>query len=130
MKNRNGILPDLERTSFSFDECIYESSERLNYAYFPTTCVVSLVYTMLDGASAEMGIVGNEGFRWYRSVNGRRDEPQPSYRTARGRRHQDEGVCLSGRVQAWGPFQRLLLRYTQALFTQISQKAVCNGLHP
>ena len=55
------ILPNLERVSFSFNESVYESSERPKYAYFPTTSVVSLVYTMEDGANAEMGMVGNEG---------------------------------------------------------------------
>jgi hypothetical protein len=55
------ILPFLELTSFSFGETIYESSERLGHAYFPVTSVASLVYTMKDGASAEMGMVGNEG---------------------------------------------------------------------
>ena len=55
------ILPCLERVSFSFGKSIYESSERPNHAYFPTTSVVSLVYDMVNGASAEIGMVGNEG---------------------------------------------------------------------
>jgi hypothetical protein len=55
------ILPFLELTSFSFGETIYESSERPSYAYFPITSVASLIYTMKDGASAEMDMVGNEG---------------------------------------------------------------------
>ena len=62
------ILPDLEQTSFSFGESVYESDERLNYAYFPITSVVSIVYTMRDGVSAEMGMVGNEGLSGFITI--------------------------------------------------------------
>src|SRR5262245_32657205 len=123
------ILPDLEQTSFSFDECIYESSERPNYAYFPTTSVASLVYAMLDGASAEMGMVGNEGLIGIALLTGGETSPNRAIAQHAGGAFRMKASAFREEFRRGGPFQRLLLRYTQALFTQISQKAVCNGLH-
>ena len=55
------LLPHLQRVSFALGGVVYESSERMDSLYFPTTCIVSLLYTMADGATAEMGLVGNDG---------------------------------------------------------------------
>ena len=123
------ILPYLESTSFSFGECIYESSERLNYAYFPTTSVVSLVYTMLDGASAEMGMVGNEGLIGVALLTGGESIPNRAVAQHEGGAFRMKASAFREELRRGGSFQRLLLRYLQALLTQISQKAVCNGLH-
>jgi CRP-like cAMP-binding protein len=123
------ILPYLESTSFSFGESIYESSERLNYAYFPTTSVVSLVYTMVDGASAEMCMVGNEGLIGVALFTGGETSPNRAIAQHSGGAIRVKASAIREEFRRGGPFQRLLLRYTQALLTQISQRAVCNGLH-
>jgi CRP-like cAMP-binding protein len=123
------ILPALEQTSFSFGESIYESSERLNYAYFPTTSVVSLVYTMLDGASAEMCMVGNEGLIGVALLTGGETSPNRAIAQHSGGAIRVKASAIREEFRRGGPFQRFLLRYTQALLTQISQRAVCNGLH-
>jgi CRP-like cAMP-binding protein len=123
------ILPDLEQISFSFNECIYESSERLNYAYFPTTSVVSLVYTMIDGASAEMGMVGNEGLIGVALLTGGESSPNRAVAQRAGGAFRMKASSFREELKRGGSFQRLSLRYMQALLTQISQRAVCNGLH-
>ena len=123
------ILPYLERVSFSFGESIYESSERPNYAYFPTTSVVSLVYTMEDGANAEMGMVGNEGLIGIALFTGGDTRPNRAIVQHAGDAIRMKANPFKEEFRRSGSFQHLLLRYTQALLTQISQKAVCNGLH-
>jgi len=123
------ILPYLEQTSFSFGESVYESSERLNYAYFPTTSVISLVYTMLDGASAEMGMVGNDGLIGVALLTGGESSPNRAFAQHAGGAFRMRALAFREEFRRGGSFQRFLLRYTQALLTQISQRAVCNGLH-
>ncbi len=123
------ILPYLEQTSFSFDESIYESSERPSHAYFPTTSVVSLVYTMGDGASAEMGMAGKEGLIGIALFTGGETSLNRAIVLHAGGAIRMKATAFQEEFRRGGSFQRLLLRYTQALLTQISQKAVCNGLH-
>jgi CRP-like cAMP-binding protein len=123
------ILPDLEQTSFSFGESVYESDERLNYAYFPITSVVSLVYTMRDGASAELGMVGNEGLIGISLFTGGETSPNRAIVQHAGGAIRMKAPAFREEFRRGGSFQQLLLRYMQALLTQISQKAVCNGLH-
>jgi CRP-like cAMP-binding protein len=123
------ILPNLERVSFSFSESVYESSERPKYAYFPTTSVVSLVYTMEDGANAEMGMVGNEGMIGIALFMGGETRPNRAIVQHAGGAIRMKAPAFQEEFRRGASFQRLLLRYTQALVTQISQKAVCNGLH-
>jgi len=123
------ILPDLEQTSFSFGECVYESSERPNYAYFPTTSIVSMVYTMINGASAEMGMVGNEGLIGITLFTGGETSPNRAIVRHAGGAIRMKASAFREEFRRGGSFQRLSLRYMQALLTQISQKAVCNGLH-
>jgi hypothetical protein len=123
------ILPYIERVSFSFGESIYESSERPSYAYFPTTSVVSLVYTMEDGADVEMGMVGNEGMIGIALFTGGETRPNRAIVQHAGGAIRMKANTFQEEFRRDASFQRLLLRYTQALLTQISQKAVCNGHH-
>ena len=123
------ILPDLKQTSFSFSENVYESNERLNYAYFPITSVVSLVYTMRDGVSAEMGMVGNEGLIGVALFMGGETGPNRAIVRHAGGAVRMKASAFREEFMRGASFQQLLLRYTHALLTQISQKAVCNGLH-
>ena len=123
------ILPYLEPTSFSSGESIYESSKRLNYAYFPITSVISLVYNMKDGASAEMGMVGNEGLIGIALFTGGETSPNRAVVQHAGGAIRMKASAFLEEFRRGGSFQRLLLRYIQAMLTQVSQKAVCNGLH-
>jgi CRP-like cAMP-binding protein len=123
------ILPCLEHVTFSFGESVYESSERPKYAYFPTTSVVSLVYTMEDGANIEMGMVGNEGLIGIALFTGGETRPNRAIVQHAGGAIRMKAHAFQEEFRRGASFQRLSLRYTQALLTQISQKAVCNGLH-
>jgi CRP-like cAMP-binding protein len=123
------ILPCLERVSFSFGKSIYESSERPNHAYFPTTSVVSLIYDMVDGASAEIGMVGNEGLIGMALFMGGETSPNRAIVRHAGSAVRMKASAFREECRRGGSFQRLLLRYMQALLTQISLKAVCNGIH-
>ena len=123
------ILPFLELTSFSFGETIYESSERPGYAYFPITSVASLAYTMKNGASAEMGMVGNEGLIGIALFTGGETRPNRAIARHAGGAIRMGAIALLEEFKRGGLFQRLLLLYLQALLTQVSQRAVCNGLH-
>ena len=123
------ILPYLESISFSSGESIYESSKRLNYAYFPITSVISLVYNMEDGASAEMGMIGNEGLIGIALFTGGDTSPNRAIVQHPGGAIRMKASAFLEEFRRGGSFQRLLLRYIQALLTQVSQKAVCNGLH-
>jgi CRP-like cAMP-binding protein len=123
------ILPDLEQTFFSFGESIYESGELLKYAYFPITSIISLVYTMINGASAEMGMVGNEGLIGIALFTEGATGPNRAIVRHAGSAFRMKASAFREEFRRGGSFQRVLLRYIQALLTQISQKAVCNGLH-
>jgi len=123
------ILPDLEQTYLYFGESIYESSERLNYAYFPITSVVSMVYTMLDGASAEMGMVGDEGLIGIALLTGGETRPNRAVALHAGSAIRMKASAFREEFRRGASFQRSSLRYIQALLTQVSQRAVCNGLH-
>ncbi len=112
------LLPHLQRVSFALGDVVYESSERMERLYFPTTCIVSLLYTMTDGATAEMGLVGNDGIVGIALFMGGNTVPNRAV-----------APTLLEEFRRGGPCQLLLLRYTQALITQISQTAVCNRLH-
>jgi len=123
------ILPCLEHVAFSFGESVYESSERSKYAYFPTTSVVSLVYTMEDGANIEMGMVGNEGLIGIALFTGGETRPNRAIVQHAGGAIRMKAHAFQEEFRRGASFQRLSLRYTHALLTQTSQKAVCNGLH-
>jgi CRP-like cAMP-binding protein len=123
------ILPYLEPTSFTSGESVYESSERLNYAYFPITTVISLIYTMEDGASAEMGMIGNEGLVGITLFTGGETSPNRAIVRHAGGAIRMKAPAFREEFRRGGSFQLLLLRYIQALLTQVSQKAACNGLH-
>jgi CRP-like cAMP-binding protein len=123
------LLPYLEPVRFSPGEIVYEPGERIGYCYFPTNALVSLIFTMRDGTTAEMGMVGNEGVLGVAAFLGGESTCNRAVVAVAG-----DAVRLSAkRVQQEflhpGSLQRLLLRYTQALITQVSQTAVCNRLH-
>ena len=123
------LLPDLEPVSFTLGETVYESGERMEHVYFPTDSIVSLLYTMVDGATAEMGLVGREGVVGIALFMGGDSMPNRAVVQGAGTVIRVKAKVLQGEFRRGGVFQLLLLRYTQVLITQIAQTAVCNRLH-
>ncbi len=123
------LRPHLEAITFSLGEVVYESGGRMRYVYFPTTSHISLLYTMIDGSTAEMGLVGREGVVGIALFMGGETTPNRAMVQGGGRALRMKSKALLDEFKRGGEFQQLLLRYTQALITQISQTAVCNRLH-
>ncbi len=123
------LCPYLETVSFDLGEVIYESGQHLDYVYFPTTAIISLLYLMEDGSSAEMGLTGNEGVVGIALFMGGGTMPNRAVVQSAGGAVRLKAKALQNEFALGSKFQYLLLRYTQALITQISQTAVCNRLH-
>jgi CRP-like cAMP-binding protein len=123
------LLPSLQQVSFSLGEVVYEFAGRLDYVFFPTTSIISLLYTMENGASAEMGLTGNDGVVGIALFMGGGTMPNRAVVQSAGAAIRMKAKVLQDEFALGGKFQHLLLRYTQALITQISQTAVCNRLH-
>lgn len=123
------LLPQLQQVSFALGEVVYEFGGHLDYVYFPTNSIVSLLYTMENGTSAEMGLTGNDGVVGIALFMGGGTMPNRAVVQSAGGAIRMKARVLQEEFALGGKFQRLLLRYTQALITQISQTAVCNRLH-
>src|ERR1044071_5388205 len=123
------LLPNLQQVSFSLGEVVYEFGGHLDYVFFPTTSIVSLLYTMENGSSAEMGLTGNDGVVGIALFMGGGTMPNRAVVQSAGAAIRLKAKVLQAEFALGGKFQYLLLRYTQALITQISQTAVCNRLH-
>jgi CRP-like cAMP-binding protein len=129
-EERARIYPNMRHAFLPPGRVIYDSGERLESVYFPTTCVVSCLYTMLDGSTAEMALVGNDGMIGIALVLGGGNIPHRAVAQIGGYALTLPAKVLQDEFARGGPLQHILLRYTQALITQISQTAVCNRLHP
>jgi len=123
------LCPQLQQVSFALGEVVYEFGGHLDYVYFPTTSIVSLLYTMENGSSAEMGLTGNDGVVGIALFMGGGTMPNRAVVQSAGDAIRMKARLLQDEFARGGQFQQLLLRYTQALITQISQTAVCNRLH-
>ena len=123
------LVRHLEPIDFSRGDVVYEADEPQSHIYFPTTSVVCLVYTTKDGATAEIGLVGKDGVVGLALFMGGRTRPNRALVQVAGGALRMKAKALQAELKRCGPLLRLLLRYTQALLTQISQTAVCNGLH-
>ena len=110
-------------------DVLYESGGRLQHVYFPTTSIVSLLYVMEDGASAEIAIVGNEGILGIALFMGGETTPNRAVVQSAGYGYRLKSQLLKHEFNRAGPVLHLLLRYTQALITQMAQTAVCNRHH-
>ena len=108
---------------------LYESGARLDHVYFPTTCIVSLLYVLENGASAEIAVVGNEGILGISLFMGGETTPSRAVVQSAGFGYRLKAPLLKQEFNRAGPVLRLLLRYTQALITQMTQTAVCNRHH-
>lgn len=121
--------PHLELVEMKLGDVLYESGEKLKHVYFPTTSIVSLLYVMEDGASAEIAVVGNEGILGVSLFMGGDTTPSRAIVQSAGYGYRLRAPLLKDEFNRNGPMMRLLLRYTQALITQMSQTAVCNRHH-
>jgi CRP-like cAMP-binding protein len=110
-------------------DVLYESGSRLRHVYFPTTSVVSLLYVMEDGASAEIASVGNEGMLGIFLFMGGNSTPSQGVVESAGNGFRLKAEILKEVFERSGPTRHLLLRYTQALITQMAQTAACNRHH-
>ena len=119
----------LELVSMPLGTVLYESGSRLHHVYFPTTSIVSLLYVMEDGASAEIAVVGNEGILGIALFMGGETTPSRAVVQSAGHGYRLKARLLKQEFNRAGPVLHLLLRYTQALITQMAQTAVCNRHH-
>ena len=123
------LLPNLEPVTLSLGEVIREPGGQQKYVYFPTTCIVSFLYTMEEGATVEVGLTGNDGVVGIALFLGGNTSPYRAIVQIAGAAFRMRLNVLQREFSRSSAFQFLLLRYTQALITQISQTAACNRLH-
>jgi len=123
------LFPALEKVPMPLGEVLYESGGRLQHVYFPTTSVVSLLYVMKDGESAEIAIAGNEGLVGIALIMGGETTPSRAVVQCAGEAYRMQPRALKEEFDRGGAVQHLFLRYMQALITQMVQTAACNRHH-
>jgi CRP-like cAMP-binding protein len=123
------LLPDMELVPLPLGWPVYESGGHLGYVYFPTTSIVSLLYVMESGASAEIAITGNDGLVGIALFMGGESTPNRAVVQSAGYGYRLKAAVLKREFELGGTLQHLALRYTQALITQMAQTAVCNRHH-
>jgi len=119
----------LEPVEMPLGSVLYESGGTLSHVYFPTTAIVSLLYVMTNGASAEIAVVGNEGVVGISLFMGGESTPSRAVVQSAGKGLRLKAPAMKEEFNRAGPVSHLMLRYTQALITQMSQTAVCNRHH-
>jgi CRP-like cAMP-binding protein len=119
----------LERVEMPLGQVLYESGATLTHVYFPTTSIVSLLYVMENGASAEIAVVGNEGLVGISLFMGGESTPSRAVVQSAGQGLRLQAQLMKDEFNRAGPVLHLMLRFTQALITQMSQTAVCNRHH-
>jgi CRP-like cAMP-binding protein len=122
-------LPYLEAVKMPLGQVLYESGSALSYVYFPTTAIVSLLYLLEGGGSAEIAGVGNEGIVGISLFMGGESTPSRAVVLSEGQGYRLRASIMKEEFNRGGPVLHLLLRYTQALITQMAQTAVCNRHH-
>lgn len=123
------LQPHLTLVSLPLGTALYESGIGLQHGYFPVDSIVSLLYVMADGASAEIAVVGRDGVVGVSLFMGGETTPSRAVVQSAGHAYRLEAKRLKAEFKRAGALQPLLLRYTQALLTQMAQTAVCNRLH-
>ena len=127
--DRERLMPHLQPVALSPGQVLSEPGERIQSCYFLTSAVVSMLYTMRDGSTAEMALVGREGVVGLTAYLGKESTCSRAITVLGGRAFKMATKRLQEEFAQAGTLQRLLLRYTQAFITQVSQTAVCNRLH-
>ena len=128
-EDRGRVVPHLRLVSMPLGKVIYEPGDLQRYVFFPADCIVSLLYVMESGASAEIAVVGNEGLIGISLFMGGETTPSRAIVQSAGKACQLDGQLLKDEFHRSGNLQLLLLRYTQSLITQMAQTAVCNRHH-
>jgi CRP-like cAMP-binding protein len=123
------IFEHLELVNLPLGKVLYESGDTMRNAYFPTDCIISLLYVMESGASAEISVVGNEGVVGVSLFMGGESTPSRAIVQSAGSAYRLSGQRLKDEFNRHGELMLLLLRYTQSLITQMAQTAVCNRHH-
>jgi CRP-like cAMP-binding protein len=123
------LYPHLEPVSLALGKVLYESGDALRHVYFPTDSIVSLLYVMESGASAEISVVGNEGLIGIALFMGGESTPSRAVVQSAGQAFRLQGQRLKDEFHRHGEMLLLMLRYTQSLITQMAQTAVCNRHH-
>jgi CRP-like cAMP-binding protein len=123
------VSANLKPVPLELGRVLYESGSRQRAVYFPTTAIVSLLYMLADGASAEIAVVGNDGIIGVSLFMGGETTPSRAVVQSAGQAYRLPGKFLKQEFIRGGAMQHLLLRYTQALLTQMAQTAVCNRHH-
>ncbi|WP_213958986.1 MULTISPECIES: Crp/Fnr family transcriptional regulator [unclassified Variovorax] len=126
---RKRWFPELESVDMPLGQVLYESGRALSHVYFPTTSIVSLLYVMESGASAEIAVVGNEGIVGISLFMGGESTPSRAVVQSAGHGFRLKANLMKKEFNRAGPVLHLLLRYTQALITQMAQTAACNRHH-
>jgi CRP-like cAMP-binding protein len=122
-------LPQLEPVKLALGQVLYESGGKMSHVYFPTSTIVSLLYVMENGASAEIAVCGNEGIVGISLFMGGGSTPSRAVVQSAGEGFRMSAHAMKEEFNRAGPVMHLLLRYTQALITQMAQTAVCNRHH-
>ncbi|WP_455923153.1 Crp/Fnr family transcriptional regulator [Pseudomonas putida] len=126
---RERLQPHLKLIDLPLGKVLYESRDALRHVYFPTNAIVSLLYVMENGASAEISVVGNEGLIGVAVFMGGESTPSRAIVQSAGQAWRLPGQRLKDEFNRHGEMLLLMLRYTQALITQMAQTAVCNRHH-
>jgi CRP-like cAMP-binding protein len=128
-QSRERLLPYFELITLPLGKVLYESGDVLQHVYFPTDAIVSLLYVMENGASAEISVVGNEGLIGIAVFMGGESTPSRAIVQSAGHAFRLPSQRLKDEFNRHGEMLLLMLRYTQALITQMAQTAVCNRHH-
>jgi CRP-like cAMP-binding protein len=123
------LLPHLKPVQMPLGKVLYESGDALRNVYFPTDCIVSMLYAMENGASAEISVVGNEGLIGVALFMGGETTTSRAVVQSAGHAYQLPGQRLKDEFHRHSQMLQLMLRYTQSLITQMAQTAVCNRHH-
>jgi CRP-like cAMP-binding protein len=123
------LLPLIEPVDLPLGKVLYEPGMKMSHVYFPTTAIVSLLYALENGSSAEIAIVGNEGIVGISIFMGGESTSSRAVVQSAGKGYRIKSSVILAEFNRGGPLLHLFLRYTQALITQMSQTAVCNRHH-
>ncbi|RWU09382.1 Crp/Fnr family transcriptional regulator [Pseudidiomarina gelatinasegens] len=126
---RERLKPHLQLITLPLGKCLYESGDEQKYVYFPTNSIISLVYVLFNGDSAEISVVGNEGMLGLPLFMGGGSTPNRAVVQSAGNAYQLSARLLKEEFRGHDQLHELLLRYTQSLMTQMAQTAVCNRHH-
>lgn len=123
------LFPLLKRVDLPLGSVVYEAGQKVSQVYFPTDCIISLLYVMVDGDSAEISVVGREGIVGIAVFMGGQSTPSRALVQSAGTAYSLPAAELKKEFNTHPEMRMLMLRYTQALITQMAQTAVCNRHH-